>query len=214
MYECKICNKKYAKIQAYAGHHSTHSKKFQGFITKQREAYYKNPKTCRRCSAVLPHKTCNIFCSHTCSAIYNNLKKERKYKQFGLCSNCNTSYLKKGAKKYCCRKCQIEYEYKQKHMKVLESGYIDQVFGCDSTRRKYLLKTREHKCVICSNTEWMNRPIPLVMDHINGNSDDWALTNLRLICGNCDMQTSTYKGKNKGKGRHVRRLRYKMGKSY
>ena len=51
--------------------------------------------------------------------------------------------------------------------------------------------------MICGQTEWMGKPIPLVLDHIDGNSDNFKLTNLRLVCGNCDMQLPTYKSKNK-----------------
>ena len=52
------------------------------------------------------------------------------------------------------------------------------------------------------------------MDHIDGNSDNNILSNLRLVCGNCDMQLPTYKSKNKGNGRYYRRLRYKNKKSF
>lgn len=52
------------------------------------------------------------------------------------------------------------------------------------------------------------------MDHIDGNSDNWSLDNLWLVCGNCDMLLPTYKGKNIGNGRYKRRERYKQGKSY
>ena len=56
--------------------------------------------------------------------------------------------------------------------------------------------------------------MPLVLDHMNGNPEDNHLTNLRLLCCNCDAQTATYKGKNKGNGRHARRERYRAGKSF
>ena len=52
------------------------------------------------------------------------------------------------------------------------------------------------------------------MDHIDGNSDNWMDNNLRLVCGNCDMQLPTYKSKNLGNGRYKRRQRYLEGKSY
>jgi len=56
--------------------------------------------------------------------------------------------------------------------------------------------------------------MPLVLDHVDGNSENNKLENFRLVCGNCDMQLPTYKNKNKGNGRHYRMKRYKEGKSY
>lgn len=45
----------------------------------------------------------------------------------------------------------------------------------------------------------MGKPIPLEIDHIDGNSDNDSKENLRVICLNCHGQTSTYRGKNRGK---------------
>ena len=33
-------------------------------------------------------------------------------------------------------------------------------------------------------------------------------------CPNCDAQTPTYKGRNRGHGRYARRMRYQAGKSF
>ena len=60
----------------------------------------------------------------------------------------------------------------------------------------------------------MGQPIPLVLDHMDGNSENNSLDNFRLVCGNCDMLLPTYKGKNAGNGRYSRRQRYAQGKSY
>lgn len=52
---------------------------------------------------------------------------------------------------------------------------------------------------------WMNQPIPLILYHINGRASDDRLENLRLVCGNCDMQLPTYKSKNKHSDRIKRK---------
>lgn len=54
----------------------------------------------------------------------------------------------------------------------------------------------------------------MVADHINGNSHDNRLENVRILCPNCDSQTDSYKGKNRGNGRRKRRERYQSGKGY
>ena len=55
----------------------------------------------------------------------------------------------------------------------------------------------EHKCYICNLDEWMGKPIPLELDHINGDHDDNRLENLRIICPNCHAQTDNYRAKNR-----------------
>ncbi|MGD0664878.1 MAG: HNH endonuclease, partial [Rhabdochlamydiaceae bacterium] len=70
------------------------------------------------------------------------------------------------------------------------------------------------RCHICQNNTWMGKPIGLILDHIDGDHANNSIENLRLVCGNCDMQLPTYKSKNRGKGRAFRRDRYAKGMSY
>jgi hypothetical protein len=58
----------------------------------------------------------------------------------------------------------------------------------------------------------MGKPIPLIVDHIDGNPLNHKVDNFRLVCGNCDMQLDTYKAKNYGKGRKYRRALYQTDK--
>lgn len=106
---------------------------------------------------------------------------------------------------YCCNKCQIVYQRKQKVFDGIASHCC---------LKNHLIENRGHRCEICGIETWMNQPAPLVMDHINGKSDDNSVANLRLVCGNCDMQLPTYKNKNRGNGRASRRQRYAAGMSY
>ena len=51
-------------------------------------------------------------------------------------------------------------------------------------------------CLDCGGADWLGKPMPLELDHIDGNSDNNQLDNLRLLCPNCHSFTSTYRGKN------------------
>lgn len=56
----------------------------------------------------------------------------------------------------------------------------------------------KHECDSCKLRKWLNKPIPLELEHKDGNSSNHELENLRLLCPNCHAQTDTYRGKNKG----------------
>lgn len=51
---------------------------------------------------------------------------------------------------------------------------------------------REWKCYECERTKWRGQPVPLQCDHVDGNRRNNTLDNLKLLCGNCHMQTSTW----------------------
>lgn len=58
----------------------------------------------------------------------------------------------------------------------------------------------DNRCAICGlGPEWQGKPLVLRLDHINGVRNDHRLENLRLLCPNCDSQTPTFAGRNKGK---------------
>ena len=72
--------------------------------------------------------------------------------------------------------------------------------------QSYKLKRRlikegyfQHLCSKCGNTKWLNEPIPLELDHVNGDKKDNRLENLRLLCPNCHAFTPTYRSKNRSR---------------
>ena len=147
------------------------------------------------------------FCSRSCSAKFNNprrvitLRKKRVIPPTKWCELCNTP-LKWYQKRFCSMKCDERTKFDATASKI-EAGIKVNV----ATLRKYLLIIKEHRCEICNNTEWCRKPIPLCMDHIDGNATNDNLNNLRLICPNCDRFLPTFGSRNKGFGRKSRGIK-------
>lgn len=59
-------------------------------------------------------------------------------------------------------------------------------------------------CAGCGRTTWLGRPIPLELDHVNGDRADNRLENLRLLCPNCHALTDTWRGRNIGRSASYR----------
>ena len=186
-------------------------KKHQEYLSK----YNKNPKMCEECGVKIPYEIrFNRFCSHSCSATNNNkkriLKRERTTK---ICVSCGTTIICKPCevktRKYCSIECQKTYEWNILKLKIEAGSKVN-----PQRIKAYLIEKRGNKCEMCTLTEWLGKPILVIMDHIDGDSTNNKLGNLRLICSNCDATLPTYKSKNKNSTRQYRRKRYAEGKSY
>ena len=64
------------------------------------------------------------------------------------------------------------------------------------TIKKLFIEKHGYQCQICSLSTWLENPIILELDHIDGNHTNDAESNLRLLCPNCHSQTDTFRGKN------------------
>jgi len=75
----------------------------------------------------------------------------------------------------------------------------------NSNFQSYKLKKRLYKTGLkkerCEKCRWSEKSvdgrIPLELDHINGNSHDNRLKNLRILCPNCHSLQPTHRGLNK-----------------
>jgi hypothetical protein len=112
-------------------------------------------------------------------------------------SRSSNSLLKKRA---------IELKLDFSHFRI--SGYkplaLNEVLVNNKKIQSHHLKLRlislgikEHKCECCGITKWNGQLTPIELDHINGNSSDNRIENLRILCPNCHAQTPTYRAKNK-----------------
>lgn len=72
--------------------------------------------------------------------------------------------------------------------------------GSNELKRR-LLKERllPRLCSSCGLKTWLGKPIPLELDHRDGNNQNNKLENLRLLCPNCHALTPNYRGRNIGK---------------
>ncbi|MBV9666033.1 MAG: HNH endonuclease [Actinobacteria bacterium] len=60
--------------------------------------------------------------------------------------------------------------------------------------RKRLIREglKAPRCERCGRDSWLELPLPLELDHINGERTDNRLENLRILCPNCHAQTDTW----------------------
>jgi len=174
-------------------------------------AYLMAPKICPHCQRCLPYDKRKLtYCGHSCAASVTNIGTRRYGKSMEEkchpCRNCSGDTFRDGP--FCSTTCAYGYKWKIQLEHIRTTGEIlgNSESSCISWARRYLKDTAGCKCAICATESWMGKPMPLILDHVNGNSSDWKLSNLRLVCGNCDMQLPTYKGRNKGNGREWRKI--------
>lgn len=75
-----------------------------------------------------------------------------------------------------------------------ENVFVKNSTATQAVLRRWYYKGQytEYKCAICGIENWQGKPLVFTLDHIDGDSHNNELSNLRWICPNCDRQLPTY----------------------
>ena len=161
-----------------------------------------------------------LYCSTSCATHVNNQNVVRSNNGHNATQSIRRSCLNCGiitgrpTFKFCSNQCQCDYSHNE-YIKKWKEGKLNGTVGVatkstSSHIKKYLIEKYEEKCSICG---WKARnpttgQIPIEIDHIDGDSNNNAENNLRIVCPNCHSLSSTYKNLNRGRGRAWRMAKY------
>ena len=99
--------------------------------------------------------------------------------------------------KFCDNICQGKYKWEFITKPKIENGECTHNSGF--VLKKYLIEKYGDKCSECGQESlWNNKELVLQLDHVDGNSDNNYLNNLRLLCPNCHSQTENFGSKGVG----------------
>lgn len=118
------------------------------------------------------------------------------------CSWCKEEIISTHSKKYCSREHHAKHRYCTLFLQWYNQEKIEtSVYSL----KKHVITMQGYKCQQCEISQWNGKYISLHLEHKDGNSDNNSPANLCLLCPNCHSLTSTYKIKNKGNGRFLKR---------
>ena len=96
----------------------------------------------------------------------------------------------------------LSEDVKQK-MNWNKGNYSNTVFeyGGTGSHKTVLIQERGHKCEECELEQWKSQPIPLELEHVDGDNRNNKKDNLKLLCCNCHALTPTWRGRNINSGK-------------
>lgn len=139
--------------------------------------------------------------SHKETSRYKEVRKVNrptlKITSYFLCLNCdNKTEVKDNTyNKYCSIQCSADHRAKLGYQAWLNG----EIPTTKVHLKKYLTNKYGYKCSTCEISDWFNQKLSLEIDHIDGNSENNNLENVRFLCPNCHSQTPTFKGRNIGR---------------
>lgn len=88
-------------------------------------------------------------------------------------------------------------------MNWADGKFVNTIFeyGGSGNHKALLIQERGHQCEECGNESWGTVPIPLELEHIDGDNKNNVKENLKLLCCNCHALTPTWRGRNINNGK-------------
>jgi hypothetical protein len=110
--------------------------------------------------------------------------------------------------KYCNSKCAGEHKIKlwrDTNRPLYEQGLLTS----RAAYKRFIIEDYGNQCSICNQQpEHNNKPLVMILDHIDGDASNNKPENFRLVCPNCDTQLDTYKSRNRGNGRASKGMKW------
>lgn len=94
-------------------------------------------------------------------------------------------------------------EETKKRMNWNKGNYANTLFEYNGSgnHKAVLIQERGHKCEDCGTEEWKSVPVPLELEHSDGDNKNNTRENLKLLCCNCHALTPTWRGRNINSGK-------------
>ena len=75
------------------------------------------------------------------------------------------------------------------------------VYNGIGNHKAVLIQERGHRCEDCGLEQWKTQPVPIELEHIDGDNKNNVRDNLKLLCCNCHALTPTWRGRNINSGK-------------
>lgn len=152
------------------------------------------------------------FCDYGCGKIANFQLKNKKWCCCARYNSCdaarkkNSESLKKAHKKS--KSFGFSDEARRKSLKTRKEKSLDYflknpniIYNSENLKRYLLEYGIPYSCSCCGISNWLDKPITLEIDHIDGIRNHNYINNLRFLCPNCHSQTDTWRGRNINSGK-------------
>lgn len=146
-------------------------------------------KICPKCNDT--HNKAGIYCCRSCanSRMWSQTQRDKKSATLSATlEQKDTEYFKNRASKGAALRSSTIIK------QLLETEFSK--LGHHARRRRVLIE-QENKCNKCGLINWLDNPISLELEHIDGNNKNNDRDNLECLCPNCHAQTPTWRGRNR-----------------